>query len=123
MRARRAVREVCALAPTLGLLPPPSRPAGIAAIIRVRDEDEWLEPAVRSIIGFADHVVIAGFGFGAGADYDADLLDAVDLIADGERALLEVDVFPAQAQDFLEAHSCGNGQDEDRTEPRRSGAS
>jgi len=62
MRARRAVREVCALAPTLGLLPPPSRPAGIAAIIRVRDEDEWLEPAVRSIIGFADHVVIGDNG-------------------------------------------------------------
>ena len=49
-QARLAVREVCALAPSLGLLPPPSRPAGIAAIVRVRDEEEWLEPAVRSIM-------------------------------------------------------------------------
>ena len=60
--ARLIAHEVFSFAPRLGLLPPPARPAGIAAVIRVRDEDEWLELAVRSIIGFADHIVIGDNG-------------------------------------------------------------
>ena len=59
---RRAGREVCGWAPPFGFHAPPRRPDGIAAIIRVRDEEEWLELAVRSIVGFADHIVIGDNG-------------------------------------------------------------
>lgn len=55
-------REVCSWLPLTGALPPPGRPAGISAIVRVKDEEEWLEPAIRSIVGFADQIVVGDNG-------------------------------------------------------------
>lgn len=60
--ASRGVRAVFSRLPLAGFRPPPPRPAGITAIVRVRNEEEWIEPAVRSLVGFADQVVIGDNG-------------------------------------------------------------
>lgn len=63
MDARRAARLVCSFAPVAGLVARPEpRPEGISAIVRVRGEEEWLEPAVLSIRDFADEIVILDNG-------------------------------------------------------------
>jgi len=62
-RIRELGRSVLSLAPLVGLVGPPGpRPQGISAIVRVRDEEEWLEPAIRSIVGFADQIVVGDNG-------------------------------------------------------------
>lgn len=58
----RAARSVCSWLPVLGLLPRPERPAGLTAIVRVRDEEEWLEPAIRSVAVAADQIVVGDNG-------------------------------------------------------------
>lgn len=58
----RAGREVCSWLPMAGFLLPPDRPQGISAIVRVKDEEEWVEAAIRSLDGFADQVVIGDNG-------------------------------------------------------------
>lgn len=58
----RLARNVCSWFPVLGLLPRPDRPAGLTAIVRVRDEEEWLEPALRSIAVIADQIVVGDNG-------------------------------------------------------------
>lgn len=58
----RASREVCSWLPLVEILPPPVRSEGISAIVRVKDEEEWIEPAIRSIVGFADQIVVGDNG-------------------------------------------------------------
>jgi len=58
----RISRAACSWLPVVGLVRPPGRPQGISAIVRVRDEEEWLDASIRSIIGFADQIVIGDNG-------------------------------------------------------------
>lgn len=60
--ASRAARALVSRLFLVGMVRPPDRPAGITAIVRVKDEEEWIEPAVRSLVGFADQVVIGDNG-------------------------------------------------------------
>ncbi len=56
------VRSLCSLAPLAGLVGRPGRPNGVSAIVRVQGEEEWLEPCLRSIRGFADEIVVLDNG-------------------------------------------------------------
>jgi len=58
----RAARAVYSWFPVFGLLPRPARPEGMTAIVRVQDEEEWLEPALRSIAIVADQIVVGDNG-------------------------------------------------------------
>jgi glycosyltransferase involved in cell wall biosynthesis len=59
----RWLRDVAALAPLVGLVPrPQTRPDGISAVVRVRGEEEWIEPCLSSIADFADEVVVLDNG-------------------------------------------------------------
>jgi glycosyltransferase involved in cell wall biosynthesis len=65
LTVRGAVRATLAMAPLVGLVPRPEpRPNGITAVVRVRGEEEWIEPCLRSIEGFADEVVVLDNGAG-----------------------------------------------------------
>lgn len=62
-RVRELGRAVISLAPLVGLVArPEGRPNGISAVVRVKDEEEWVELAIRSIVGFADQIVIGDNG-------------------------------------------------------------
>ncbi len=59
------LRAVSALAPLVGLVSrPEGRANGITAIVRVRGEEEWIVPCVRSIEAFADEIVVLDNGAG-----------------------------------------------------------
>ena len=59
----RRLRAVAALAPLVGLAPTPeARPNGITAMVRVRGEEEWIEPCLISIEHFADEIVVLDNG-------------------------------------------------------------
>lgn len=62
-RVTEAFREIVSWAPVAGIVPRP-RPAreGITAIVRVRGDEEWVEPSLRSIAGFADEIVVLDNG-------------------------------------------------------------
>jgi glycosyltransferase involved in cell wall biosynthesis len=60
--AGRLARALCAWLPALGLLARPDRPLGLTAIVRVRDEEEWLEPSIRSIAVVADQILVGDNG-------------------------------------------------------------
>lgn len=63
MRVREALRFLASFAPVVGLVRrPQTRPRGISAIVRAKDEEEWIEPSIRSIVGFADQVVVGDNG-------------------------------------------------------------
>jgi glycosyltransferase involved in cell wall biosynthesis len=63
MDARSAARGVLSYLPIVGLVGrPPARPDGISAVVRVRGEEEWLEPAVLSIRDFADEILVLDNG-------------------------------------------------------------
>jgi glycosyltransferase involved in cell wall biosynthesis len=40
----------------------PSAPFGITAVVRVKDEEDWIEPSIRSLAGFADQIVVGDNG-------------------------------------------------------------
>jgi glycosyltransferase involved in cell wall biosynthesis len=62
-RAAHLVRSVASLAPVLGLVQrPPARPNGISAMVRVRGDEEWIEPCLRSVEGLADEIVLLDNG-------------------------------------------------------------
>lgn len=67
-RTVEALRRVVSWAPVLGLVPCP-RPAreGITAIVRVRGEEEWIEPSLASIAAFADEILVLDNGAAAEA--------------------------------------------------------
>ena len=56
------IRAACSLSSVLGLLPPPSRPRGISAIVRVKDEETWLGACLRSAAETFDEIVVADNG-------------------------------------------------------------
>lgn len=61
-RIAAAGRAVASWATVLHVAPRPDRPLGVSAIVRVKDEAEWLETSIRSIQNFADQIVIGDNG-------------------------------------------------------------
>jgi glycosyltransferase involved in cell wall biosynthesis len=60
---REAARRILSLAPLAGLVSRPEpRPAGISAVVRVRGEEEWVAPCLRSIRDLADEIVVLDNG-------------------------------------------------------------
>jgi glycosyltransferase involved in cell wall biosynthesis len=50
-------------APVVGVVArPDARPDGISAVVRVRGDEEWIEPAVRSLRDFADEILVLDNG-------------------------------------------------------------
>lgn len=65
-RAARFARALASWAPVVGLAPsPPGRPNGISAMVRVRGDEEWIEPCLRSIRSLADEIVLLDNGASA----------------------------------------------------------
>ena len=63
MSARSAVRHLLSWAPVAGLVRrPEARPDGVSAVVRVRGDEEWIEPAVTSIRDFADEILVLDNG-------------------------------------------------------------
>lgn len=63
MRADEVLRWLVSFAPLMGLAPSPeARPDGISAVVRVRGEEEWIEPCLLSIRGFADEILVLDNG-------------------------------------------------------------
>jgi hypothetical protein len=63
VNARNAARLAVSFAPVVGVVARPEpRPDGISAIVRVRGDEDWLEPAVLSIRDFADEIVVLDNG-------------------------------------------------------------
>ena len=68
MRVRSAARRTLSYLPVAGLIArPPARPDGISAVVRVRGDEEWLEPAVLSLQDFADEILVLDNGASEGA--------------------------------------------------------
>ena len=77
MDARSAARRLLSFAPLVGLVARPEpRPDGISAVVRVRGDEEWIEPAVLSIRDFADEIVVLDNGASAAARATIDRLAA-----------------------------------------------
>jgi len=59
----RALRTLASLLSTMasGSEGPP-RPQGISVYMRVKDEKDWVEPAIRSVQGMADEIVVVDNG-------------------------------------------------------------
>ena len=63
MRLTETLRALASLAPLARLAPrPEARPEGISAVVCVRGEEEWVEPCLRSLEGFADEVLVLDNG-------------------------------------------------------------
>jgi glycosyltransferase involved in cell wall biosynthesis len=61
--ARNAVRALSSLAPLWGLVAQPAaRADGITALVRVKGEEEWIEPCLLSIRDFADEILVLDNG-------------------------------------------------------------
>lgn len=61
-RVGRSGRTVASWAPLLGVVPRPERPQGLSAIVRVKDEEEWLAVSIRSIQDVADEILVGDNG-------------------------------------------------------------
>ncbi len=57
-----AVRALASRASILGIPPQPNRPEGISVIMRVKDEETWIAPSIRSIASVADEIVVGDNG-------------------------------------------------------------
>ena len=59
----RPLRAVAGVAPLVGLAPrPDARPMGVSALVRLKDEVDWIEASLRSLEGFADEIVVIDNG-------------------------------------------------------------
>jgi glycosyltransferase involved in cell wall biosynthesis len=59
----RLIRKILSHAPALGLVPHPAeRPQGISAVVRVWNEEEWIEPCLRSVSDAVDEMVVVDNG-------------------------------------------------------------
>ena len=59
----RAVRSFASLFTQLFACPtPPSRPQGISAYMRVKDEKDWIAASIASLSDFADEIIVADNG-------------------------------------------------------------
>ena len=57
------LRKALAHAPRVGLAPDPAaRPQGISAVVRVKDEEEWIEPCLLSVSDAVDQLVVVDNG-------------------------------------------------------------
>lgn len=71
----RPLRWLLSYAATLGLVPSPrARPQGISAIVRVKDEEEWIEPCLRSVADAVDELIVVDNG---STDRSPDILNAL----------------------------------------------
>jgi glycosyltransferase involved in cell wall biosynthesis len=61
-RIRRALRWFFSQAAFLGLIARPTRPQGISVTMRVKDEEDWIVPSIRSISALADQIVVVDNG-------------------------------------------------------------
>ena len=67
-RAGRFARALASWLPAVGLAPrPAARPNGISAMVRVRGDEEWIEPCLRSVGALADEIVLLDNGASADA--------------------------------------------------------
>jgi glycosyltransferase involved in cell wall biosynthesis len=81
-----AARAVAAWAPVFGLIPKPCKPPGLSAIVRVKDEETWLEPCIRSIATVADEVIVGDNG---STDRSLEILRRLELELGGVLRLFE----------------------------------
>ncbi len=58
----RLIRRVSSLLPLSGLVPPPPKPEGISAMLRVWNEKDWLEDSIISIKDHVDEIVAVDTG-------------------------------------------------------------
>lgn len=58
----RIARYFFSLLPCAGLIPPPSRPQGISAILRVLDEKNWLEASIDSLKDHVEEIIAVDTG-------------------------------------------------------------
>lgn len=58
----RIARYLSSQLTRVGLVPPPSRPQGISAIVRVLDENNWLEASIESLKDHVDEIVAVDTG-------------------------------------------------------------
>lgn len=58
----RLARRLLSLLPMAGLVTPPARPQGVSAIVRVLDENSWLEASIGSISGHVDEIIAVDTG-------------------------------------------------------------
>jgi len=72
--AASTFRMMSSFAPAIGLMTPPSRPQGISAIVRVKDEEAWLAPSLRSISSAVDEIIVGDNG---STDSTPNILDAL----------------------------------------------
>src|SRR5712691_6490882 len=58
------LRRLLSHATLLGLVPPPGafRPFGISAMVIAKNEAEWVEASIRSVLGNVDEVVVSDHG-------------------------------------------------------------
>jgi hypothetical protein len=57
------VRALASLATLAHLVPhPPRRPEGVTALVRVSGDEEWVEPCLTSLDGFADEILVLDNG-------------------------------------------------------------
>lgn len=62
-RVAELVRAVLCLAPRVGLVAEPeARPNGISALVRAKDDEEWIQPSLLSIRDFADEILVLDNG-------------------------------------------------------------
>jgi glycosyltransferase involved in cell wall biosynthesis len=63
MRVTDGLRAVASLGPVVGLVSRPEpRPNGISAVVRVKGEEEWIEPCLLSLRHFADEILVLDNG-------------------------------------------------------------
>jgi hypothetical protein len=55
-------REAFSYLSVAGLAPRPDRPPGLSAVVRVRDEETWLEVSLRSVATVADEILVGDNG-------------------------------------------------------------
>ena len=72
--AASTLRKITSFTPVLGLISPPSRPQGISAIVRVKDEETWLTLSIRSISTAVDEIIVGDNG---SKDRTPEILDAL----------------------------------------------
>jgi glycosyltransferase involved in cell wall biosynthesis len=58
----RTARAMYSHFPVVGLKSKPDRPSGLTAIVRIRDEQDWLEPCLLSIATVADQILVGDNG-------------------------------------------------------------
>ncbi len=61
-KASLVSRAVTSWAPVLHAVSRPDRPTGVSAIVRVKDEAEWLDISIRSILEVADEIIVGDNG-------------------------------------------------------------